>query len=500
MASSKREYNFRPLGPHETFFHHLAHKYNSCLYIHVAVINSSHKLLPEDVKKAFLILAEHQEALRMRIVPDEDEHLSYRFMPMEDPTQLDMRITTLKRKNEWPTVVTEESKHYLDCYNGPLWRVVMANVEEIEAEEDVLPCESHQHIIFVVLHHSISDGTSGFDLVYRQFLPILSALVNKGHYDDDSLPYMQLTKPTEELCGLKSERNTSKTIIPWYKQLHLDVLRWKNRNIREKYVYMKKFCFPDEHERTISNILKEPLCKPVLFGREITSCIMEAAKLKRVSVHSIILGVSSVALCATSEEAGIILPKTIKHSWPVNLRRHLGLTSPQPMALHICLATTETERKVEHTHDEFWKMCTKIHTKVKQQMSKEYAISWLGNTQNLLNSTRNCRLHVALTESGATSLTGTSNLGICDSDPKPKLTDGEIKLEMIEHHFTVTGLRHLHEQPFFHSVSTFKSRLAWNITYDTRIISPRFLDSYLQKIQEACWKYCGEAATCNSQM
>ena len=495
MASFTKENNSRPLGPQETLFHHLTHKYNASVYIHAAVINSSHELSPEDVRKAFLILAEHQETLRMKIVPDENEHLSYKFIPMEDPTQLNIRVTKLKSKSDWPAMVADQSLHQIDSYNGPLWKVVVANVETIE--EDDVHCKDHQNIVFLELHHAIGDGTSGFDVLYRQFLPILSALVNKG--DADSLAYMSLTKSTEELFGLKRGKGTNKIIIPWRKKLALDLLRYKNRNESNKYVYEKNFMFPDEPKRSFSDILREPICKPVLFSRDLTSCIIKAAKSKGVSVHSVLLGVSSIALCATSEEAGVELPESIRQTWAINLRKQLGLTSPHPLGLHISLGHTKTMRKVEYTLREFWEMCFTIYDEIKQQKLRQKVISSLECTQYFLNETTNHRLHVVMTECG-TSLASISNLGNCDTDPEPILTDGEVKLELIEHHFTVTGVGIFHDQPFLHGVSTFKGRMNWNTTYDKKIISQRFMDRYLQKIQEGCQKYCGELAATGTGM
>ena len=119
----------RRLGPAETFYHVLIDKYNACYYVHIAVIQTSQRLAFADVKKAFEVLCRQYDALRMRIVPIEGEELAYRFEPMREPV-VDLSLVKMSKKSDWPELLSEVNQPRMDCFNGPLWKVTMANIED----------------------------------------------------------------------------------------------------------------------------------------------------------------------------------------------------------------------------------------------------------------------------------------------------------------------------------------------------------------------------------
>ena len=174
---------------------------------------------------AWKSLIRKQEALQMRIVSANPEHegeLDFQFKPMGDPEAVDFEVVDVNSKNVWPDIMSKDHmKNKFDCINGPLWKFILGSVQKNCAEQDAANKSKqppYEYLFLLKIHHSICDGKSTFDLLYRQYLPILSSLI-KGVDAENLVPYVPQSKSAEELFLVPEQQ--VKTPVPWYKKLLL---------------------------------------------------------------------------------------------------------------------------------------------------------------------------------------------------------------------------------------------------------------------------------------
>ena len=476
----------RRLGPTETFYQLLIDKYNASYYFHISIIKSSHKLSDGDVKKAFEVLCGQHEALRMCIVPIEDEEHAYRYEPMKEPC-VDFYLTQITKKSDWPQLLSDDNQTQMDCLNGPIWKVTMAHIEENSQTYGGKNPLKHQCLILLKMHHAIADAKSITDFMYLQFMPVLSAVTNNDPVND-LIPEVPLYKSTEELFARKPFHG-GRHKVPWLLSRLFDFIRWKNRTFQTSY--NNQFFFPEEaKEESLSQLSP---CQPKLFTKELSSSIFRAAKANGVTVHCVLLAVNSIALCKTAKAAGIELPNILKQSSPIDLRKYLNWKRPQPIGAHTSIFETATNNQIEYSVKEFWKMCKDIKSDAFQKVTKEKSTAMLGVVQYFVDEAIKTDLMKIISEFGLAALSSVSNPGVCDLGAPPVLSKGDVIIDLAEQYFTVTGMHRLNSTPFVHYVLTFKGRISWNFTFNIRNVGRRFVDEYLQNLEDTFRRYCGES-------
>lgn len=468
----------RPLGFSEINYHLLI-----ATEWHVGVVSTTQPLRDHDVLETCKILSQKQEVLRMCIVPvdpDQRDGSDFRFKPMEDPDKIDFQSTTVKKKEDWPALMRYyDNERKIDTANGPLWGFILAGVEK--APDDV--GFSYEYVMLLKLSHAISDGKSTSDLLHRQFLPILSALTNGG--DTDSvMPFVPQTRSVEEHF-LTPE--TLKNPVPWYMRLGLNLVRWKNRMFDP---CIPLFRFPDEENLLENELDREPECVPVVFGEEICIPLIEAAKTHGVTVHSVLLTAEVIAFCRTASAAEIILPKTIKQTWLIDLRKFLDFSTPQPLGMIIAVGITEHTSLSECSVEEFWQSCQGIASAVKTKSEKNNCTKWLGLMKYYIDAARNERLSSVTKETGMNACLSLSNLGNISIGPQPQWTEGPMKIRLDKQFFTVTGLTELDICFLIQFMATFENKFMWVVRYNLRRHSRRFVDTYLENLEEVLKTYC----------
>ena len=214
MADNNGNKRERQLGFMESVHHLLATKYSYCIQWHIGIIQSTTPLLEHRVKTALKLQAHNQEALQMRILPLDaklNDPTELKFQPMVDPYRIDYEIIHMKSKDDWPNVISNDHiMNKINTTNGPLWRFILGQVDRKENRNTSL-CD-HEYVLFLKMHHGICDGVSASDLMCRQFLPILSALMNEREAQH-MFPVLPLLKSEEEMFLSKEKQQKP---IPWY--------------------------------------------------------------------------------------------------------------------------------------------------------------------------------------------------------------------------------------------------------------------------------------------
>ena len=396
----------RALGYYEMFSASLSEMCSSAIYWHAAVINTPCALEDDDVITACKIMARKQEVLQMCIVPTDQDcqsSLQFRFVPMKDPEKIDFESVTIKSKDDWPTLTSKyHNEHKININNGPIWRIILARVV---ASDENLP-EAHQYVILLKFIHTIVDGLSVFDLLNRQFMPILSAVIN-GDDAENIIHFIPQTKSIEDIFP------HAKTSLSCTTKLQLDFLRWKHRTFKPAQfpVYM----FPDETPSLSKEIPKEVACIPKIFGEDICVSVMAAAKQHGVTVHCVLLSASALALARTAKQADAKLPETFVQAWPISLRKHLDFKWPLPLGYFGSDGTTVHESVTDYTVEKFWTSCGKLQKHVQQESRLDKCVERIRGFKYLVNAAQKSDLVTVLSEMGPPPNLFLSNLGNTDA-------------------------------------------------------------------------------------
>ena len=476
----------RPLGFGEAFDHVFVSTKSTGICWFIGVMSTSQELEENIFIKALKVLVQKQEMLQMRIVPLDDSKenpTEFLFKPMTDIEKIDFKSVQFKTKHDWPMFISEDhDSHKIDCTNGPLWRAILGKVEatDVSMDEDT----NHEYILLLKAHHSIADGTSANDLIYRQFLPILSALSN-GSDAESITGFVPLTKSVEQLfLPAKSQSNP----VPWYYKLGIDFIRWKTRTFNQNET--PALMFPDDPMPPETSPPKEPTCVPTTFDQNVTGNAIKAAKSHGVSVHSLLLTTGAMALSRTAKAARIELSSTFKQVWPIDMRKYLGYTTPQPLGDIHSTGMTTHKNVAECTNEQFWKLCKGIHSNVKSSSRKDKCTPFIGLAKYFLDvMEREEDILKVMTEMPFSSYLSLSNLGNTSAGPEPNMPDGPMKICLTEQFLSLSGMAGFLLVPILQFVITFKGRLTLNLLHDPRKTSRMFVHTYLQNFEDILKTY-----------
>ena len=288
---------------------------------------------------------------------------------MEDTERIDFESKVIKTVNDWPTVIAKEQDIFpLDTVNGPLWRFILCRIEENEKQEGF----AYKYVILLKFHHAIADGKSASDMLYGQYLPILSAVINKVD-PENIIPFVSQTKCVEELFLMHTQLANP---VPGYMKLLVDIYRWKNRVFG--YLSKPMYRFAEEGDISQEENTQEPECIPRVFGVNVCGAVINAAKERGVNVHCVLLTAGVVALCRTAKTAGIEMPTIIKQAWPIDLRKFLDYKSPQPLGDIHAIGETNHKCMSHCSAEELWKSCSEVSTAVMSESALKKCTKWLG--------------------------------------------------------------------------------------------------------------------------
>ena len=273
MADNNGNKRERQLGFMESVHHLLATKYSYCIQWHIGIIQSTTPLLEHYVKTALKLLAHNQEALQMRILPLDaklNNATELKFQPMVDPYRINYEIIRMKSKDDWPNVISNDHLlNKIDTTNGPLWHFILGQIDR-ENNRNTSLC-GHEYVLFLKMHHGICDGVSASDLMCQQFLPILSALMNEREAQN-LFPFLPLLKSDEEMFLSKKKQQNP---IPWYLNVKVNVLRWKNWIFKQPEIPLFKFA---DEKLSSEEPPPYPVCVPKVFGQDISESVINLAR------------------------------------------------------------------------------------------------------------------------------------------------------------------------------------------------------------------------------
>ena len=429
------------------------------------------------------ILVRKQEVLQMRIVPSDHERDYsdlFRFEPMETPEQLDISTVSVKTKDDWADIVSDDhAENKIDVVNGPLWRIILVNVKETVIDEEF----PYQYVILLKFIHTIVDGLSVFDFVNRQFLPILSTLLN-GEIAEDIVPYIPQTRPIEELFP------EAQKPFSFFTNLQLNCLRWKNRVFKPNSLPDYKFpeeCLPNKGS------VKETLLVPTILEKDICDAVILAAKTHAVTVHCVLLSAGTIALSRTAKQAGVKLPSVIRQTWPVSLRKHLDFQSPEPLSFFGTDAATMHEADpTDITSDAFWMTCSRLKPQIENEKSLDKSIYYLKGVKYVHDEALKNNILTVLSELGQPGNLFLSNLGNMHSNSEFLGKNGSANIRAVEQYFCLTGLAVTEFCPLAQFLLTFDKRFMYTVCYNPRKVSRKFIETYIENLKGVLIAYCSD--------
>lgn len=345
----------------------------------------------------------------------------------------------------------------------------------------------YKYEIMFVMHHQFVDAVSGYDLLYRQFLPILNKIINKLPIDDVYLTPLELTPSYEEdILGLVSSADKKPA---WYLKAIVNLVRAKNRAFhglgRRPSIAAEGSPFLDEKGMGIFKFS---------LSEELVGKILHERRAKDVSVHSILVAGLSFAIIRLMQDLGQPLPKKIGSGWPIDSRKKLAkFKSPQPLGMYIGtsgMTSMNVPKPYEFNREVFWHAAAKIGRQVRKGVQNQRESLVLDMMAYFYNTLKDGEVGPVMSEIGLMQHFGVSNLGKCAPGPEldaslPKLVDAD------EIYFGLLGQgsKDLHV-PFFNTVVNHKGRIfivsCYSKTWSTREFTEKFLNHFENVLDEVC--------------
>ena len=510
-TSEKEEGILRELGLHELFYETLSDRYNASHYFQYAVLNSNCCLTKEDIEESLRILINFQPFLRVKVVSRVDktkpptrknknselhERLYYAECQIDlaDVLRIRFRVTD----DDLRDIVAEEEEFLSreERYgDGPRWRLVVNIPKENEPAHSV---NNYKYEILFRFHHQFSDAVSGYDIVYRQFLPILNKTLNQEPVDDFFLKPLELTPTYEE--DLLGVANSADKHPSWYIKSGLGLVRAVTR-FRKGENSFRPPIFSDgapfERAKGIGIVRH-------IFGKELVGNILHKRKEKDITVHSILLTGFSFGMVKLFEQMGFPLPKVIGSCWPIDSRKKLEkYHSPQPLGLFIGtngLTSMKVPKPFVVNKETFWGRAKKMGNQVQKNVRDQHEKLVLDVMAYLTEMLQHESMGKLFSEIDVDQHFGLSNLGKCapgtDMDASlPKQVDAE------EIYFGLLGSGYPDLlSPFFTTVVNHKEQLFFVMLYIKRWVKEDVPETLFRFTEEVLNEMCSSSDSTGSHL
>ena len=424
--------NFRrELGNYELLFETFCTRLNFGYYFQYAVLYTNCRITAEDLEITLKILVNFQPFLRMKVtrkiesdrpptrkVSVDEPNTRLYFEPCEVDYKNVLRIRKRTSDYDLEEIVREEEtflsrpERYGD---GPRWRVVF-NMPNDENGGSTKSGDTYRYEVFFGMQHQFVDAVSGYDLVYRQLLPILNKVINNLSVDDVFLHPLDLTPAFEE--EILGDAQSADKKPAWYTKAGVTLLRkvnkvFKSRHFGRPPIVSEGGPFPNEKGMGIFKYhFGESLGEKILFER----------KNHDVTVHSILLTGFSFAMIRLLQDQGLPVSKKVTSSWPIDSRKKLPkYLSPQPLGLlsgAIGFTTMKVPRRKRLDKQVFWDRAKKVARQVVKGVENQHEkigfdilayITERIQFEDLVQLSREMGLHEHF---------GLSNLGKCSPGPE----------------------------------------------------------------------------------
>ena len=512
----------RELGLSELMYNILLHRAGLGIYYHVGVFESTTEVTEEQFRQAFRVLVNFQPLLRMKISPHAHSGLEnnprqyFESMPVEHA--IDIKWVNLVSTGEWTELMEKEKSANIQPEIGPLWRTIIGKVCETQKETQsqsqpeikILKNEAGEmggnaqqkteYVILFYIHHGIVEGVSCFDLICNQFLPILNAIVNNKPPEDVFLKPLPLPPTLENV--LLGKTGPTDINPPWYMKATLSLLRWKNRLFSG--IGAGDNWRPLVFSKEVPNDSPNSCFAKLLIPAHTTSKFINECRHYGVGVHSGLLTAFSYATAETMKEFGTNPDRTIKHNWPVDLRKFVPeLTTPHTLGYFASgeLSEVKLPESFEFHIDQAWSFAKKLNKSVKAVLSRRTILSLGAKLATcLVDQIINTEEHAlqVLQEIGFRVHFSLSNLGNCDAVSKLEAKYPHF-VDLRENYFGVAmnDVTHLLKDdvdgsfmgPFIGAL-TFKGCMNIAVGYSDRWMSREFIKKFLANTEVKLNQMC----------
>ena len=247
--------------------------------------------------------------------------------------------------------------------------------------------------------------------------------------------------------------------------------------------------FTDE-QTPKKEITKDTLIVPIRFEKSLCDAVIVAAKANGITVHSVLLCAAAIALSRVADVAGVKLPSLIRQTRPVSRRKDLSLKTPGPLCYIGTGATTLHKFVTKVTLEEFWIECSKVKVQVEKEKSVDKSIFFLKGAKYVHDEAMESNILSVLSELGPPPNLFLSNIGKMNSSSDFIGKDGSINIRISEQYFFLTGLAVPEFCPLAQFLLHFKSQFMYTICFNTRKVSRRFMDAYVETLKDVLVKYC----------
>ena len=496
----------RELGLNELFYETLSKRFDMSYYFEYAVLNSNCLITRDDLEESLRILINFQPFLRVNVVsrvnkdkpptrknPRSEFQERLYFAPCKVDFTDVLRLRPRVTNNDLVEMVCEEEEFLSreERYgDGPRWRLVVNKPQENELREAQ---HNYKYELLFRMHHQFSDGVSGYDIVYRQFLPILNKVLNQLPVDEVFMKPLDLTPTYEE--DILEISNSADKHPAWYVKSGLSLWRAKNRlfhtdSLGFPPIYSEGAPFEDKKG---AGIFKYS------FGRNLVQKILHERKEKNVTVHSILLTGFSYGMIRLLQDRGLPLPKEITHGWTIDSRKKLDkYCSPQPLGMFIGtsgLTSMKVPKPYRFDKDIFWHNAKKIGNKVLKNVRNQHEKITLDFIAYFTEQLQHESAGKIFAEVGINYHFGLSNLGKCapgsDMDTSlPKLVDAdEIYFGLLGNGLSDFLIN------FFNTAVNHKGQIFFMMMYSKRWVERDLPEKFFKYAEEVLNEVCLDPQT-----
>lgn len=447
--------NKRTLSAVESIYHHMLLDHFPTSLAFTVYVLESHKPIHENLIRSCL----HEESkkhllLRARIRQNKAGYDEFQEMEDLDGNGNWINIECVEQSSSMSDLLKDSAKKPLDCYNGPLWRVMW--ISSLGSGGEML------YTLVLVSTHAITDGTCVADTVVSQMLPRLNNLLNNVTDDKTVEPSksIQLTKSATELF--------SNHVAPRDSVIDFPVPFWKGKSLAFAFrllSILKPSIKPPPMR--VHSLKNEQGCAEFhlfKFTEETTGDLLNVCKNQSISMHSVLM----LLLANAIKDAENIFPtfkaRINEIRYPVDLRKFnkfLSATEPLPWGLYVNSITQKIQSHPVGDLSDFFRYCQSITKEVKS-VNKPIGTSDLMENLIIMKRTNFFKDGVNYASQGILF----SNLGNCDRFIRKRGNDVVQLTEFC--HLSPTG------NTIFVSSSTWNKKMFFGICYNSEWLNASF--------------------------
>ena len=482
----------------------------------VAIVRSEVELTRDVLLEALTILTRFQPALRMRIVTDsrkQDKLPAKRFVEM---TNIDngMKITEGVNRKSWLYIAEDELVDPFSVEEGPLWKLSYIGFEACASTRNsregtqqaspmseystTLPLDStlllqhnrslrrtftqpHEGALIFKIHQAIADDLSIFDLLNKQFLPILNGVLT-------SSDYLEYYKVPLFMLPTAQESFREKKKVTWQFKLKFKKSKTANNGSSQTPNFQPLWKLgPAEEvseEQAIGRIL------PFALKDFSSKGFIERCTQHGVHLHAAMVTACAAAVSIQAFTNKLAVPQEIHCCFPIDLRQFRTLNSPHPLGLWTAYGLVKTRRfRGFVTAEKFWSEVEKVSKQVNASLEKPWkvfqnqkqALKTVAKTGDLSTLMAAEKAHIQVSTLDCSDVKNGRTSGVTEKNDWP--------LVNLEEYYSTNSMCDISNVPLAISSCLLRGRLMCTVTYNTKWVqrpfAVAFVDVLLRVIYDA---------------